>query len=46
MDFQWRRGVHYFVAYKKHDERGSGGRIQNDLGKGSSRVGRTLPESE
>lgn len=46
MDFQWRRGVHYFVVYKNHDERGSVGRIYNDLGKGSSRVDRALPESE
>lgn len=29
-----------------HDERGSGGRIQNDLGKGSSGVGRALPDSK
>lgn len=49
MALQWRRGIYYFAAFKKHDKRESGGRSQNDLGEGDiqlSRVDRILPKSD
>lgn len=40
MTVQRRRCVYYFVAHKKHDDRRSNGRTQDDLAEGETQLSR------